>query len=458
MERARGAIRALMDLTPGRGARARRGAGERARAGRRDRGRRRRRRASPGEKIPLDGAVVAGESDVNQAPVTGESLPVEKAPGDEVFAGTINGRGALDVRVTRLRARHDARAHHPPRRARAGAARAEPDVRRSLRARLHAGRAGARGRSSRIVPPLALRRELERRGSIARWCCSSSRARARSSSRRRSRSSSALAGGGAQGRADQGRRAPRARWRRALRRVRQDRHADPGQLRGRRRRAAERRCRRTRSCSSRRRSSRARSIRSAARSSRTRATRRHRARAGRRRSRRCPGCGAEGARRRRAASCSATTGCSRSAALLAGDARARSSALAARRPTPVHGRARRISRSASSASPTSRAKSARDAVELLREQGVEHVVLLTGDHEPRPRALAAAARRRRRAARSCCPRTRSRRSRSCGARYGIGGDGRRRRQRRAGAGGRRRRHRDGRRPAATPRSRPPTSR
>jgi Cd2+/Zn2+-exporting ATPase len=57
----------------------------------------------PGEKIPLDGRVSAGESYVNQAPVTGESLPVEKRAGDEVFAGTINGRGALDVGVTRLR-------------------------------------------------------------------------------------------------------------------------------------------------------------------------------------------------------------------------------------------------------------------------------------------------------------------------------------------------------------------
>ena len=54
----------------------------------------------PGEKLPLDGEVLAGSSSVNQAPVTGESLPVDKGPGDEVFAGTINGRGALDVRVT----------------------------------------------------------------------------------------------------------------------------------------------------------------------------------------------------------------------------------------------------------------------------------------------------------------------------------------------------------------------
>jgi Cd2+/Zn2+-exporting ATPase len=57
----------------------------------------------PGEKIPLDGEVVAGESAVNQASVTGESLPVDKSAGDEVFAGTINGRGALNIRVTRVR-------------------------------------------------------------------------------------------------------------------------------------------------------------------------------------------------------------------------------------------------------------------------------------------------------------------------------------------------------------------
>ena len=57
----------------------------------------------PGEKVPLDGQVVAGISAVNQAPVTGESLPADKTIGDDVFAGSINGRGALEVRVTRLR-------------------------------------------------------------------------------------------------------------------------------------------------------------------------------------------------------------------------------------------------------------------------------------------------------------------------------------------------------------------
>lgn len=55
----------------------------------------------PGDKVPLDGRVAAGESEVNQAPITGESVPVLKAKDDEVFAGTINGEGALDVVTTK---------------------------------------------------------------------------------------------------------------------------------------------------------------------------------------------------------------------------------------------------------------------------------------------------------------------------------------------------------------------
>jgi len=101
MDRARGAIRALMDLAPAEAIVRRDGhqlrlpvddvrVADTILVG-------------PGEKLPLDGRVVAGDSYVNQAPVTGESLPVEKTAGDDVFAGTINGRGALDVVVTRLR-------------------------------------------------------------------------------------------------------------------------------------------------------------------------------------------------------------------------------------------------------------------------------------------------------------------------------------------------------------------
>lgn len=56
----------------------------------------------PGERIGLDGRVAVGATDVDQAPITGESIPVPKVPGDEVFAGTINGAGAIEVVSSRL--------------------------------------------------------------------------------------------------------------------------------------------------------------------------------------------------------------------------------------------------------------------------------------------------------------------------------------------------------------------
>lgn len=98
--RARRAVAALMDLTP-QTARLLRpgGADEEVPAERVETG-------SvvlirPGERVPLDGKVARGASEVNQAPITGESAPVPKRPGDEVFAGTINGDGALEVETTK---------------------------------------------------------------------------------------------------------------------------------------------------------------------------------------------------------------------------------------------------------------------------------------------------------------------------------------------------------------------
>ncbi|MEO6057950.1 MAG: hypothetical protein ABIQ49_14045 [Gemmatimonadales bacterium] len=57
---------------------------------------------NPGARLPVDGTVIDGHSYVDQATITGESMPVEKTPGADVFAGTINQSGALEVRAERL--------------------------------------------------------------------------------------------------------------------------------------------------------------------------------------------------------------------------------------------------------------------------------------------------------------------------------------------------------------------
>jgi Cd2+/Zn2+-exporting ATPase len=99
MDRARRSIRALMDLAP-REARVRRNGGEAVipvqelRVGDLL-------LIRPGEKLASDGIVQCGSSAVDQSPITGESIPVEKGPGDPVYAGSLNGHGALEVTVTR---------------------------------------------------------------------------------------------------------------------------------------------------------------------------------------------------------------------------------------------------------------------------------------------------------------------------------------------------------------------
>lgn len=55
----------------------------------------------PGQKIALDGVIIKGDSFINQAPITGESIPVEKQVGDEVFAGSINGNSAIEIKTTK---------------------------------------------------------------------------------------------------------------------------------------------------------------------------------------------------------------------------------------------------------------------------------------------------------------------------------------------------------------------
>ncbi|MEW6361482.1 MAG: heavy metal translocating P-type ATPase [Acidobacteriota bacterium] len=100
MDRARNAIKALMDLSPTEATVKRNGREETVPVAEV--------RVDeiivirPGQKIPLDGVVLTGRSAVNQAPITGESIPVDKEPGAEVFAGSINEQGVLEVRVTKL--------------------------------------------------------------------------------------------------------------------------------------------------------------------------------------------------------------------------------------------------------------------------------------------------------------------------------------------------------------------
>jgi Cd2+/Zn2+-exporting ATPase len=99
LDRARNAIQGLMQLTPER-ATVLQADGSWQEAAAKSVAVAARVRARPGERIALDGTIVSGRSTVNQAPITGESLPVDKAQGDAVFAGTINQSGSFEYVVT----------------------------------------------------------------------------------------------------------------------------------------------------------------------------------------------------------------------------------------------------------------------------------------------------------------------------------------------------------------------
>jgi len=100
MDRARNAVRALMGLAPAEATLLHEGHEERVPVA----------NLGVGDHIvvrpvsvcPMDGRILEGRSAINQAPVTGESTPVERGLGDDVYAGTINGSGALTLEVTRL--------------------------------------------------------------------------------------------------------------------------------------------------------------------------------------------------------------------------------------------------------------------------------------------------------------------------------------------------------------------
>lgn len=102
LDRARNAVRALMELAPEK-AWIQDEAGQWIEVEAASVALGQRVRVKPGERIPLDGEVVLGQSAVNQAPITGESLPVDKTIGDQLFAGTINEQGVLEFTVTGMR-------------------------------------------------------------------------------------------------------------------------------------------------------------------------------------------------------------------------------------------------------------------------------------------------------------------------------------------------------------------
>ena len=208
-------------------------------------------RVRPGEKVPLDGRVVSGESDVNQAPITGESLPVDKRHGDEVFAGSINGHGALEIVTTTLRRDTTlARIIHLVETAQAERAPAQTFVDRF--ARIYTPAVMALAALVAVVPPLA---RLGRRGLMALPRARAARDRVPVRARDLDARGDRVRAGRRRParRAHQGRRAPGAARGRAQPRVRQDGHAHARDTRRSSTWSPSTACRPRRCCDSRRR-------------------------------------------------------------------------------------------------------------------------------------------------------------------------------------------------------------
>ena len=122
----------------------------------------------PGDRVPADGDVVEGESDVDECPVTGESMPVPKQVGSPVFAGGINAdRGAAGPRDAGGGRQHH-RPHHPPRRGGPGEQSPHGALHRALQRALHAG-GHPRGDPRHPGAAARLRRRTGKPGSIGAW-------------------------------------------------------------------------------------------------------------------------------------------------------------------------------------------------------------------------------------------------------------------------------------------------
>jgi len=109
-------------------------------------------RIKPGERIGFDGAIFTGRSTVDQAPITGASLPVDKMEGDPVIAGTINGAGSFAYQISAAAHNTTFRTHHPCSRSGPGKQGSNAAFCRPVRPGLHAGRA-----RRWLAPPSALR-------------------------------------------------------------------------------------------------------------------------------------------------------------------------------------------------------------------------------------------------------------------------------------------------------------